>query len=138
MCARTYKLLGACSCVLSFKAEFFRRNEKQLISIWMQLFHYFENYRTLNQSHSFADNTRTHTKKWKKKTINPHTLNKSNKIRNWKTTNCVRCCSDLQRKQQTKQMFMFCLVWLCNSFTDRPEHSIHKLTFARTHSYARR
>lgn len=31
VCARTYKLFGACSCVLSFKAEFFLRNKKQLI-----------------------------------------------------------------------------------------------------------
>lgn len=31
VCARTYKLLGACSCVHSFKAEFFLRNKKQLI-----------------------------------------------------------------------------------------------------------
>lgn len=34
VCARTYKLLGACSCVLSFKAEFFLRNKKQLI--WLK------------------------------------------------------------------------------------------------------
>lgn len=89
MCARTYKLLGACSCVLTFKAEFFLRNKKQLISKQLSSLFYFYHQLWKSPNTSFSIFFLTILASLIHSTIRIiYTLNKSNNIQFNNATNC--------------------------------------------------
>lgn len=124
VCARTYKLLGACSCVLSFKAEFFLRNKKQLIWLKCNSFTTF----WITELSAFPLHTG-----WM--LISPRKFNTkyqtNRKIKFYFNTLQIADCSDLQKKR----MFMFGSIVDCESFTDRPEFSSLSAVCIRTYTH---
>lgn len=104
VCARTYKLLGACSCVLSFKAEFFLRNKKQLIWLKCNSFTTF----WITELSAFPLHTG-----WM--LISPRKFNTkyqtNRKIKFYFNTLQIADCSDLQKKTNVYVRFD-CGLWV--------------------------